>query len=244
MQRMKQSRNILVIIALTISQLLFANDLKIHCGNRDVNCNNGNKEHFASVSDCPYIETDTNHLPKMILDNARKYLVDRVGGAFSKRLNYYSCQIVDFSKFDSIVIKKPWISKDADKRIKYAIQYYFVVQDSMRYYILIVFDKDGHIISNDELPSVKQNAQFDKILDVCEAVKVAEQDKVFSGEVETISLEFDKKENCFVWSIQKPEVRKGKHKVIERYMYLNANTGKLIRRRTETGTIVCEMESF
>ena len=74
----------------------------MNCGDKEIECENGNKDHFDMVRHCPYQQTDTTKFPRVVLDNARKYLTERVGYQFYQQLNYYACQIVDFSKFDEI----------------------------------------------------------------------------------------------------------------------------------------------
>ncbi len=196
------------------------------------------------VSRCPYTETDTTKIPTSILEINRKYLSERVGAEFYSKLHYYSCQVIDFSKYREIKKSKPWIDKkNADKRAKYAIQYYFLVQDSMRYYLSVVYDKNGKLISEHFLPEKQTNQSFDKIIDVCTAVKITEADSVFIGEATSISLEYMPSENAFVWIIRKPDVDEGNNS-FHRYIILNAVTGKLVKRKTEKYIIVCRLPSF
>lgn len=197
------------------------------------------------VVQCPYEETDTLHLPRTIKDNAENYLVGRIGIEFYNKLNYYSSQIVDFKKYKEIKKQKRWISKKGDRRVKYAIQYYFVVQDSMRYYLSVVFDKDGNIISSDQLPNHKSNGQFDRIISVCDTKFIAEQDTIFPGRLLNISLEYLDSENTFVWRVEKPSVAGTKpRETIHRFILINAVNGQIVNRETETWTSVCEGNSF
>lgn len=197
------------------------------------------------VIHCPYEETDTLHLPQVIKDNAKKYLIGRVGSGFYGKLNYYSSQIVDFEKYKKIKKQKGWISKTSDRRVKYAIQYYLIVQDSMRYYLSVVLDKDGNIISNDQLPNYKSNEQFDKIKSVCDTKLIAEQDTVFPGALLNISLEYLDSSNTFVWRVEKPPVEGIiPRKTIHRFVLINAVNGQIVKRETETWTSVCGGNSF
>jgi len=236
---------ILILSFATFSVTTFSQDLTLKCGEKEIECENGNKDHFDMVMYCPYEETDTTKLPQIVLDNAKQYLTARVGQNFFHVLNYYECQIVNFKKFAKIKKQKGWVSEKSDKRVKYAIQYYFIIQDSLRYYLTIVFDKDGKIISKDQLPSVSKNKQFDKILNVCDAKAIAEQDKVFTGELQNISLEYLGSANTFVWRIEKPAVKEGKKRQrVRRFLLVNANSGKVIKRETEIWTIACELQAF
>ena len=186
-------------------------------------------EHFDMVSDCPFMETDTAKLPKAVLDSSKKYLVNRVGKDFYKRLNYYSCEIVDFSKFDEIHETKPWIDKQAaDKRVKYAIEYYFIVQDSMRYYLTLVYDTNARLISKHFLPDSKKNKDFDKIINACQAIQLID-----GGEIQEISLEYLPSKNTFVWRVTS-DTERGASTIIERQTTINACTGKLLKRKKTT----------
>lgn len=236
---------IFISTLLTVSLTVFSQDLKLKCGDKEIECQNGNKSHFEMVIHCPYEETDTLHLPQIIKDNAKTYLIERVGIDFYTKLNYYSSQIVDFKKYKEIKKQKGWIRKRSDRRVKYAIQYYFIVQDSMRYYLLVVLDKDGNIISSDQLPNYKSNGQFDKIISVCDTKLIAEQDTLFSGKLLNISLEYLDSENTFVWRVEKTSVEGTKpRETIHRFILINAVRGEIIKRETETWTSVCEGNSF
>lgn len=236
---------IFISTLLTVSLTVFSQDLKLKCGDKEIECQNGNKSHFEMVSACPYEETDTLHLPQTIKDNAKKYLLERVGIDFYRKLNYYSSQIVDFKKYKEIKKQKGWISKRSDRRVKYAIQYYFIVQDSMRYYLSVVFDKDGNIISSDQFPNYKSNEQFDKTISVCDTKFIAEQDTIFPGRLLNVSLEYFDNANTFVWRVEKPPVAGTKpRETIHRFILINAVSGQIIKRETETWTSVCEGNSF
>ncbi|MHB8401469.1 MAG: hypothetical protein ACYDCN_05595 [Bacteroidia bacterium] len=220
-------------------------DLKLKCADKEIDCQNGNKNHFEMVVHCPYEETDTLHLPQTIKDNAKKYLIERIGNEFYNKLNYYACQVVDFKKYKEIKKQKGWISKASDRRVKYAIQYYFIIQDSMRYYLSVVFDKDGNIISSDQLPNYKNNGQFDKIIGVCDTKLIAEQDTMFSGRLLNISLEYLANANTFVWRVEKPSIAGTKRREeIHRFILINAVSGQIVKRETESWTSVCEGNSF
>jgi hypothetical protein len=239
-------KTVITILTISIFTLTaFSQDLTLKCGDKEIECKNGNKDHFDIVIHCPYQETDTTKLPQIVLENARKYLTKRVGLQFYQQLNYYACQIIDFSKFDEIKKQKGWIDEKADKRVKYAVQYFFVVQDSMRYYLTLAFDTSGNIISKDQLPNISSNMQFDKIISVCDAKQFAEQDKKFKGELQNISLEFSDKANAFIWRIEMPTIKgKKKRENVHRFLLLNANNGQLVKRETEIWTTVCGLPAL
>ena len=238
-------RRLIVIFILIVFNSAFSQDLYLKCGNRKIPCDNGNKDHFAMIIHCPYQETDTTKIPKTILDTARQYLLDRVGANFYNRIKFYSCQIIDFKKYNAIKKEKPFIDKEiADKRVKYALQYYFTVQGNMQYYLSLVYDKDGKFISEHFLPDRKTNKFFDKIIDVCKATQIIEADSIFNGQVEEIYLEFSQTDNSFVWIALKPNIYEGPKTIISRYIIINATTGQLIKRKTAKGALAYSVPSF
>ena len=104
----------------------------------------------------------------------------------------------------------------------------------MKYYFTIVFDKNENIISPNQLPNIKKNENFNKILEVCDVKIIAEKDKIFPGEIQGISLEYLNKKNTFVWRIRMPDV-KGKKPMeeVRRFLLIDSYTGKIIKRETE-----------
>jgi hypothetical protein len=235
-----------VMIFLTASLTGTSQDLILKCGDKEIACINGNKSHFGMVVYCPYEEIDTVKLPQSIKDNAKKYLTERVGTEFYSKLNYYSSQVIGFKRFKEIKKGKGWISDSmCDRRVKYSIQYYFTVQDSMRYYVSLVFDKKGNVISEDQLPDYRTNRQFGKIMSVCEAKLIAEQDPVFPGELQNISLEYSEDANTFVWRAEKPAVAGTQpRQTVRRFTEINAVNGKLIGWETQTCISGCGGDSF
>jgi hypothetical protein len=235
----------LLFAILKISLGFFSQDLKVKCEDNEIECKNGNKSHFEMVMYCPYEEVDTVNLPVKIKENVKKYLVERIGNDFYNELNFYSSQVIDFKKYKKIKKEKGWISKKSDRRIKYSIQYYFNVQDNMRYYITTVLDEEGNIISKDQLPNYKINGEFDKIISICRAKLIAEQDVIFPGKLLNISLEYIDNENSFVWRIENPSIEGEKSdEIIHRFILINAVNGQTIKRETEVGRSVCNGVSF
>lgn len=224
---------------LTFSSTVYSQDVKLKCGDKEINCINGNKSHSEVLFDCDYQETDLLHLPQKIKDNAKTYLIERVGKEFYNKLNYYSSQVVDLEEHNEITKEKRWKRKARDKSAKYVIQYYFTIQDSLRYYISVVFNSNGNIISKDQLPNHNRNIKFNKIISVCQIKLIAEQDTVFPGNILNVSLEYSDIVNSFVWRIEKPSVAGPKPgENIHRFILLNAVSGRMVKRETETWTSI------
>ncbi len=240
---MQKKMVIIILLVLTVCCTVSSQDFTLKCGEKIVPYESGNKGHFEAVIHFPYKEIDSTILPKTIHDSARNYLINRLGVSFYTKVYYYASQDIDnkakIYKFNGFPNPK------LDKRTKYAIQYYFIIQDSMRYYFTIVFDKKGRVISKAQIPNYKKNKQFDRIINLCEAKIISEQDKLFLGKLVNISLEYYDLINSFVWRIEKPLVKgKKPREEIHRYIILNANTGKVIKRETESWISVCDVNKI
>ncbi len=227
-------KTFLILTILILAKNIFSQEAQLKCAWKYYYVpTTGNVGHFDMVFNCPYRDTDTTKLPKIINETAKKYLINQIGDTFYPQLKYYSCQVVDFNKFEEIKKEKPWIYKGSDKRVKYAIQYYFVTVDSLKYYLTLVFDKNGKIISKEQLPSYKNNKQFEPKVNVCNAIKIAEQDTIFKGESQKITFEYSESANLFVWRVQKPSVMGQKpNETIIRFVLINANSGQVVNRET------------
>lgn len=113
----------------------------------------------------------------------------------------------------------------------------------MRYYLSVGYDKEGKLICEHFLPDKNSNQNFDKIIDVCAAVKIAETDSVYKSEVMTIFLEYMPSENAFVWIVRKFNIDEGRSS-LHRFIIINATTGKLVKHKTEKWAVVCRLPSF
>jgi hypothetical protein len=227
------------IVLFLFSNSAYCHDWDFRCGNRTISVDNGKKRNFDMVIHCPYYETDTTQIPQQIMEISRKYLFEKSGLHFYNNFMFYSCQIIDFKKYRKIKKEKPYIDKKmADKRVKYALQYYFVIQDSVRYYFSLVYDKNARLISEDFIPDQRKNNNAYKIINICEAAKISEKDSLFKGDLQNIYLDFLPKENTFIWVAEKPEVRKGRE-ITFQYIIINAFSGKIIDHKCEYRISVC-----
>jgi len=238
-------KNILIILTIFVwTANAFSQDLTLFCGDKLVRCENGNKSHFEIVLDYNYKELDSTKLPHDIREKAREYLLKRVGIKLYSRLIYYSCQEVNNEE----VNERRQMRKTSKKRIKYAIQYYFIVQDSMKYYLTIAFTEDGKIISKDQLPNINSNKQLDKIIKICEAKVIAEKDTItiMKGNAENFSLEYDPKINSFVWKVEKSilSARGQRSYRFSRTLYINAHNGIIVRKELTEWQNVCNHSDF
>lgn len=238
-------KTIIILIYLFCFGTVFGQDLYLNCEESKIPCDNGGKDHFEPITFCPYIEySDTNKIPQAIRDVNQKYLTNRLGEQFIKRVIFRNVVVIEPDRYDQIKKTKGWISEDGcNDKVKYAFEYYFIIQDSMNFYFTTVYDIEGQMLSKPQLPDINKNKTFDSIIDVCQAKQVAEIDKKYEGKLKGVSLEYSESENSFVWEIEKPGIRKGK-KITTPFVIINAQTGKIIGYRTEKGIIVCELPSF
>jgi hypothetical protein len=228
---------VIMFLFLLFSIKSFSQDVLLECGDDEIDGINGNKSHFEMVVNCPYSEVDTTKLPLFVLNNAKKYLIERVGLPFYQKLNYYSAQTVDFSELKGLDNDR---KAKLDKRVKYAIQYYFDIDDRLKYFISIVFDKNGKVISKNMLPNIKKNINFDKFMSACQAKKVAVMDPFLLGKSLRISLEYLDKNNSFVWNIEDPGItNESKREILTRFIIIDANNGNVIKRAFRKGIILC-----
>ena len=210
----------------------------------EVRCVNGNLDHFSMILLTPYEEVDTTAIPKEIRNKNREYLYHRVGPAFFNRLHYYSSQNIDFKQYETIKEKRGLVNEELwDPRVRYAFQYYFIVQDSMRYYLSTVYDKQGNLISEHQLPDIARNSDLSQIIDICKAKQIIEADRKYKGALKKLSLEYSLEHDALVWEGQKPSIREGK-KVDTPFVIVHAQTGKTLGYRVEKGIVVCQLPEF
>ena len=217
-----------------------AQDLSTYCGNKKIFFDNGNKDNFSFVIHCPYKEyNDIEALPKKIVDINNSYLINRVGKYFVNKINFVSCDIVDFS--DSNLVKyRSWLEV-ADRRVKFAFQYYFNVQKNMKYYFTTVYDSAGNMLFKHMLPSVDSNKDFYKLIDVCRATDIAEHDAIFKGRVVTISLQYSDTINSFIWEARLTDVDTKTPGVnVERTIVIDANTWIVLNRIQQEISSMCD----
>lgn len=188
----------------------------------------------------PYREYNRpTKIPKHVITKNRNYLYGRYGKKFiDKNAKLDKCIITDFSD-SSLVFNNDWL-QHADRRVKYAFQYHFVVQGDMNYYFTTVYDSLGNRLSEHMLPNQKQNEHFDKILSVCEAVKVTERDTSFTSKVWLISLDYSDSLNAFIWEVGHWASTPDRRITIQKKTFIHANTGEIIKREEQEEFSSCE----
>lgn len=230
----------LSLILLLIMNGAFAQDFTTRCGRSELRYDYGGKGNFSMAVLCPYTEyKSTAALPKAIVEKNRQYLLNRVGSNFMSKLKLESTFIVDFSNAN-LVKHKNWLEK-ADKRVKYAFQYYFIIQKGVRYYFTTVYDSLGNLISNHMVPSQKENNNFGTIINMCRAKQLSERDSLSNGRVENISLEYSDSTNSFVWEAElTPTKTENPQLMIRHFLILNASSGIIINRKNEESYSSCD----
>lgn len=185
-----------------------------HCNGTNVYSIDGYDGHFMDVPNCLRNVIDTVALPAGVMKKITTSLITRVGPEFYKRLSFEECHKM-------IVSDDP--EKPCDENVTYALAYYFMVEGGMRYQFRVFIDREGTAVRPVPLPEVSSNKDFGKLIAGCEAIALAEKDKRYTGKISSITLEYNSKENTFVWEVIKDDNDK-----FVRFTIINAVTGKTI----------------
>ncbi|MFN3444953.1 MAG: hypothetical protein ACK44D_04365 [Bacteroidia bacterium] len=231
-------KTILTTLILFHNFLTFAQGFTFQCDSLKVDYYNSISENSELVHSCPTIPIDTSQIPDNFLKNVQNYLIERVGSTFYSRLSFEDARAIDTIHDDSWWTDKPWLDKRNVKKLKYSFRYSFTVQDSMKYYFSVSFDKKSRRTSPHYLPSVKQINDFDKKIHTCNAIAIANMDKIFSGQADFIDFEYYPKTNSFMWVIEKPDIKIDEENVITRQILIDINSGNIVKRRELKGIIV------
>ncbi|MBS1778029.1 MAG: hypothetical protein JST70_01810 [Bacteroidetes bacterium] len=228
------NRTLSLVLLCLMSYSGQAQDFKKRCGGDTLLFTNGNKSHFSMVVHTPYRSLKSkSEIPKFIRDKNADYISDRIPDDVRKKVKFDDSYIVDF-KDTSLVFNKEWLSI-ADRRVKYAFQYYIKIDARMKYYFTNVFDSLGNLISKTILPDKKINPGAYKLLSLCDAKTFAESDKFFDTKAWYAHLEYSDSAKIFVWEIQQiPFNPDGSDRTINKTIFLNANNGSVISRSQDT----------
>jgi hypothetical protein len=238
-----------IIFALTICKTVFSQDIRLHCGDTELSCENGGKRHFYDIMYCPYTEySDTNVIPFYVRQVNQTYLISRLGQKFIySKVKLRNVVVVDTTNFEEIGKSKGWINNSmCDKKVKYAFEYYFSIQDSLNFYFTTIYDNNGNFLFDHQIPDIKVNPNFDNYLDVCQVCNIALMDTKFKGDIKSIKLDFDREKNIFVWVVKKPSLLsvKDKRTIHSRHLIIHAQTGKIIDYKTTKSRVVCALPPF
>lgn len=215
------------------------NGLDIFCNGNPFRYHNGGTGHFAPIVHCPYVEySDSSKIPSFVIDQNDKYLTDRMGkDFFEKRVIFRNYIVIEPARFDELRKQKGYLNLEmCDSKVKYAFEYYIVIDRDINFYFTTVYDSVGNLLSSHQTPNVAQNKHYDVVIDVCKAKQIADSNQHFKGEVKDISLEYEDAINSFVWVAEKPHVIKGGN-FTGRFIVINAQTGKIVRYFNTYGLI-------
>lgn len=232
---MKEQNKIIALasIMLFLGNICFAQDFYMYCGKEKLPYEYGNKDHFSMVVHCPYIEYRTNKaMPRFINVKNLQYLQNRVGKQFFEtRVKLDACYIIDFNN-KKLVQHKDWLEK-ADKRVKYAFQYSFLIQGRNKYYFTIVYDSVGNMISPDMIPDHHANNAFSKIIPICKAKDIIESK--MAEKLTNISLQYTDSINSFVWRGEFAPKKQADTQIETQTIFIvNANNGLFFKREEKT----------
>ncbi|MBL7813170.1 MAG: hypothetical protein JNL57_13190 [Bacteroidetes bacterium] len=211
-----------------------------------VRCSNGHYNHFDHVLCCPYAETDSQHIPAFVHHKARQYLRRRCGKTFSSGISLYQCQLIEPSLRDSLFQVHPWKrSRHCARRQRYAMQFYFTIQNDFRYYFTLSFNPKGHRLFAHQIPRKGLKGNKGRFARPCTIYKKALNDKRWDGRVTDITLDYQRLRNRFVWYVEKEERAETRNpqRLWQPQLIYNVR-GRLLNRRLLKYFVVCRLPQF
>lgn len=232
---------VIFLAVLSLTQYGYAQDNILYCDNDTLYFDNGNKDHFKLVLYTPHKEYDfANHIPKSILNKNKKYLYNRVGKQFMHNKVTLEKYIVTNFYDTALLLNNEWL-KLADKNVKYAFQYYFHIGQGMKYYFTTVYDSLGNLLSKPMLPNKKCNKNFDKLINICDAKKIAEADTFFNDKAWVITLDYSDSLNRFLWEVKHQSTKKDNTRIIvQKIIFIDANTGEVVKHEEDELFSACD----
>jgi hypothetical protein len=181
---------------------------------------------------------------KPIKENVEKYIIERGGQDFMKKLKFCNVDIVYLDSADKFERKKPEVDFTKCGLTKFYFRYIFEPTNDVKYKIGIATNYNGEVTSNDLFPHKKTNPNFDKLLSETQIRKKINWyrriDNVYlyynpmsNRFIYTISAKYHKtiysSIHCFFWYLFHPKIRKGPcGKWYHKSYNYDANTGKII----------------
>lgn len=176
-------------------------------------------------------------------------IIKRAGEDFYNSVHLESFSVIyhnfhEIENFDSLMY-------DIDKcgEVNYWLTYSYFPDSLTQYGFGIELDKKGNCISKIKIPIMSTNSDFKRIIPFDKIYKIVIQN-FNSKPIESIKLEYCEKVNSFCWLVTeeyKPQVQKnigentieviGDNYSIE-LLYINAQTGKIVKRENKTGIIL------
>lgn len=180
---------------------------------------------------------------------AKNCIIQRAGVDFYNSLQLESFSVIyhnyqDIENFDSLMYD---IEKCGD--VNYWLTYSYFPDSITQYGFGIELDTRGNCISEIKIPILSTNKNFKKIIPFAKIYEIAIQN-FNSKPIESIKLDYCKEINSFCWLVTEdyePQVQKeigdntfeviGDEYKIE-LLYINAQTGKIVKRDFNTGLII------
>lgn len=223
----------IIILLLISNSTVYCQSERIKCEGETIRFTNGNINHFRKIVCCPTIRVTKNKFPKKIIDSCTSYLVNRIGREFYTKLGKPTYDIVRLDLEDSLSIVNPCESREncEDTLAKYAIGYNFHLFNEMRYYFTIIFNNEGEVISEEQLPEIKSNKNCFDLINPCAAIKIANSDSVYSQKSNNITLNYSSQHNSLIWIVELNDIRTDSSRTFHvPTIAIQATTGEILYR--------------
>lgn len=235
---------LLIIVIIVSSSEGFSQRERIVCKGKIISFTNGNINHFLRVACCPLVEHTQNTFPKRIMDSANSYLIHRVGKAFIEKINQPIYQELKLELMDSIRTTNPCVSIENchDTTVKYVISYNFNLPKGMKYYFTLLYNRNGELISNEQLPEFELSINSFNFIEPCIAIEITDKDSVYKQRAKNITLDFSQKLNAFVWIVEKEESINRFNEYTIPTLVLNATNGRILERYLNKRMLACHQK--
>jgi hypothetical protein len=220
--------------ALLLSCLLafqvHAADEYIYCEGDSLMIDMSRQVGIGKLFSCNFKFGEKKELPEMLSASADSYMLERMGQEHRKEfsLRFWG----SFNVYDNENQKIIAAACCCDTLERYALFYQYEPFKGFNYTILLIFDKQGIVISQTAAPAVKDVAQLKPEISPCKAFEIAKADAVYTGPMYGISLNYIDSLGGFCWIIEKDVSTNPKEHEFG-VLYINANSGKVVLRDVE-----------
>lgn len=183
---------------------------------------------------------DINKIKKysdFILSKSRKYIINRAGDKFFRKLELGNELNVNYNDSLKISYEDQSLYRLSEIEHTYSV-FYIYKNKNIVYAFELEFDKEGNMISENQFPKFIEGQDFEKFTPLCDALAVVKNDERFAGKkVKNIELAYLDEVNSFCWLIieQDPapkELGKWEQYSLDLY-YINAVTNELVTIKKE-----------
>jgi len=188
-----------------------------------------------SYNDIKKIASYTDNL----FNKAKTEIINRSGLHFFEKLKMRSV-LVRYINKETVDAKDESLYDLSSQQVTYEIDYNYVT-GNFDYEFTVYLDQEGNISYDLQIPSISQNKDFEKLTDICTAIKVVKALPGFANKkVDTARLLYNKDTGNFCWAIaeQHKNFPPGEHTSVINEYYVNANNNKLETVKKITTTLI------